>query len=614
MTQIFINRPELMLEGETTEDHRKRQQEEAELVEKDRNAAGDHGGLFHGHFLPLSHRNFHSIRDDEDGVDRCPRCAWELEDGYCASCQFRVAQSVNSGSVSPVISYGTEDEMAQQVFMDPHGEFIDRYMGHAQELGGDDSAYSGLSDGSGEDAITIASERAATLHRRNGARGRPVSGHLHIPSVRRAFSETDNEGDTDDYSFEDDEAGSLNDFVIQDGGAEPSVGNSFSPRSSHYASDEVSDIIPPLMSYSSEEEEEETHSHGEEHDIIQNNELPENRTINLDSDSDEGPVRRIGRHVYQSSTISPSPSSSDGSEEIALAEHRNRSRHFKRQQNDFALARRSSATGPSAINHTRSPGQRSGSRGVAVEIDTDSDSPSLVQQRRRRRAMQHLIVSDDDEDEDGTATAADAGRDVFPVLSRPSSSGTATVGRPSPRESSTRRNDDMQPAVQAFRAVSPILIGSSTIGSDPEQNGWSPYHESTISPDDLPRAPRTRIARSGNSRSRTRHSFINGNAQRPRIQSSRPPRPSIQPSSAPTSQPAPSRSLVEGPCSDRARHIINNRVARKAERQLAKQDRRRREQDWATISGSSRPTASPDGSEAMNLDGGVQCVNRNRRR
>ena len=31
-------------------------------------------------------RTAHLIIDDEDGVNRCPRCAWEVEDGECASC------------------------------------------------------------------------------------------------------------------------------------------------------------------------------------------------------------------------------------------------------------------------------------------------------------------------------------------------------------------------------------------------------------------------------------------------------------------------------------------------------------------------------------------------
>lgn len=608
MTQIFINRPELMMEGETTKDHRKRQQEEAELVEKDKNTTGDHGGLFCGHFPPSSHRNFHLIRDDEDGVDRCPRCAWELEGGFCPSCQFNVAHSVNSGSASPTISYDTEDEIAQRYFMDQHGDFIDHYIDPELDQGGDIYPSSGLSDDSGEDIMAIASERAA-IRRRNGARGRPVAGRLQNPSARRPYSEADNEGDTDDYSAEDDEAGSLDDFVVHDVEEEPFVGLSFSPRSSRYASDEVSDIIPPLISYSSDGGEED-HSHGEESEMIQNHEQPENQPINLDSDSDEGPIRRTGRHVYQTSTVSLSPSPSDGSEDIALAAH-NRSRQFRRQQNDLAMGRILSRTGPTAINHARSPGPRSGSRGVAVEINSDSDSPSLVQRPRRRRALQHLIISDDDEDEHDDATAANAGGDVFSVFSRPSSSGTATVGRPSPRESSTRR-DDMQPAVQEFPAVSPILINSSPVGSDAGQNGWSPYQESTISLDDVPRAPRASIARSGHSRSRTRDSYTNRNEQRHRVQSPRPRRPTIQPSSAPTSQPALSRGLIEGPRSDRARHVVNSRAARKAERQLVKQDRRRREQDRANISGSSGPTASPDGSEVMNLDGGVQYVNRNR--
>lgn len=68
------------------EQHRKWQKDEADMVQKDKNDQDPRtGGLFKGCF---SHRTprFLPMRDQEDGVERCPLCSWELEDGECARC------------------------------------------------------------------------------------------------------------------------------------------------------------------------------------------------------------------------------------------------------------------------------------------------------------------------------------------------------------------------------------------------------------------------------------------------------------------------------------------------------------------------------------------------
>lgn len=72
ITQTFVNTATLLPAGETTEDHRKPQREEAELVEKDKAGQVGGGGLFNGRFNG-SARYRAPIRDSLDGVDRCPR-------------------------------------------------------------------------------------------------------------------------------------------------------------------------------------------------------------------------------------------------------------------------------------------------------------------------------------------------------------------------------------------------------------------------------------------------------------------------------------------------------------------------------------------------------------
>lgn len=87
-------------DGETTDQHETWQQEEAQIVERDRaNTHPTTGGLFQGRFktgringpLPL-------IRDAEDGVDRCPACAWEIEEGgnACVRCGANISSSAGS--------------------------------------------------------------------------------------------------------------------------------------------------------------------------------------------------------------------------------------------------------------------------------------------------------------------------------------------------------------------------------------------------------------------------------------------------------------------------------------------------------------------------------------
>lgn len=86
MTALFVSRPELLPPGETMEEHAKWQKDEADAVQKDRdNTDPRSGGLFRGLFTSQRH-SIQVIRDQEDGVDRCPMCSWELEDGECVQC------------------------------------------------------------------------------------------------------------------------------------------------------------------------------------------------------------------------------------------------------------------------------------------------------------------------------------------------------------------------------------------------------------------------------------------------------------------------------------------------------------------------------------------------
>ncbi|KAE8351472.1 hypothetical protein BDV28DRAFT_137020 [Aspergillus coremiiformis] len=90
VVQLFTSRAELLEKGETTAEHTRHQREEAIKLENDKkNTHPKEGGLFRGTFnkKPPAAQ---PIVDLEDNVVRCPRCSWELEeDSNCAQCGYR---------------------------------------------------------------------------------------------------------------------------------------------------------------------------------------------------------------------------------------------------------------------------------------------------------------------------------------------------------------------------------------------------------------------------------------------------------------------------------------------------------------------------------------------
>ncbi|KAI9893966.1 MAG: hypothetical protein M1814_004736 [Vezdaea aestivalis] len=89
LMETFISRTELLPAEESVDDHRRLRQEANDCVENDRvNKDPRHGGLFRGCFKvdPPGSRAVRAVRDQEDGVDRCPVCGWEIEGNRCAGC------------------------------------------------------------------------------------------------------------------------------------------------------------------------------------------------------------------------------------------------------------------------------------------------------------------------------------------------------------------------------------------------------------------------------------------------------------------------------------------------------------------------------------------------
>ncbi|KAE9984283.1 hypothetical protein EG328_008959 [Venturia inaequalis] len=87
MTHSIIRKTELLPPDETLEQHAKWQKEHADSIQQDKdNPDKRNGGLWKGFFRRPTRLPRPALRDVEDGVDRCPYCQWELEDGMCQRC------------------------------------------------------------------------------------------------------------------------------------------------------------------------------------------------------------------------------------------------------------------------------------------------------------------------------------------------------------------------------------------------------------------------------------------------------------------------------------------------------------------------------------------------
>lgn len=461
ITQIFISRAQLLPAGETIEDHQKWQKDEADIVEKDKKNNTHGGGLFAGRFKRSRHHNASAIRDIEDGVDRCPMCAWELtEDGRCTSCAFEFFNGhALSDSASLSVSEITEDD--DDTF----------YMGNELELFDtlDPDTMSSLEEPADRNIIhfrnlnhrrpprtsaaveTRAPHVIAAAHR---ARRSLLLPGLESPSLRMI---TDDEfGDTNDDTSEEDDLGSLRDFVVEEGETEDGNPRQLSPRSSHYDSDEASSIFEALGSYSTDEQSDDQGDNNVSQENSTHDSSPgsgansPNIISTEDDDSDEGPVLRSRTRANRRSNAPPDSNGTAGHGVLPITRRRRNTRGPRRQ-----------ASGPStrllppgdSQTSTISGSSSTASRAISIETNSRFSLPSLVRQpwTTQRRSAPSRIISDDEDD------AATVSSGNTSAVSHPSSSGTMTAGRRSPAGLNSGNQGDLA-------AVGPSIIISSSPG------------------------------------------------------------------------------------------------------------------------------------------------------
>ena len=419
--------------GETTEEHGKWQQEEAALVEKDRANTGPLGGLFRGCFkrgglgprFPMGYLPRQPIRDLEDGVDRCPRCTWELEDGLCQSCGYPSGDEEPSDSDAPEYyptMYDDGDVLDEAVL-----DALD-HAGHPHGFHGFNGEYSPASlseEGYMSEGGLEAVRNARYSHR---SRRGPRSWSPYPDDGGTPYDSLD-EG-TDENS-EDEEAGSLDGFVVDDDGERQHSPTGFA-QSLQWETDEDTGA-DDMHSQDSEDEAEMDGGTNSDQDSMH---IPASIRFASDEDSDEGPIPPSRRRILP--RVTTLSDSSDGDNVRPMNTNR-------RPGSRNPLQARSDETFQSQHNiphHSRATHAEGGrSRGVPIEIDSDSDAPVPASQRIRRRRGEHPRLA-----EEGSGAG--------------DSSGTATVGRSS-RRSTPPRKDDSRSEVYDRNEASPVVAESS---------------------------------------------------------------------------------------------------------------------------------------------------------
>jgi hypothetical protein len=193
---VFVSRNELLPDGETTEEHHGFVKEEADLVAKDKaNADPRTGGLFRGCFKRGYHGYIGPIHDAGDGVDRCPNCNWELEEGFCNTCGEMIDPHEHLGfSDYDDESEDTEDELDHELDLEDA----------AAVFGAD-----------GQDDYLEHEDPLPDEHRRWLAGERRVIDLHDVPLVQLRSSDDEDESEADDEG-----EGNLTGFVVDDDNVE----------------------------------------------------------------------------------------------------------------------------------------------------------------------------------------------------------------------------------------------------------------------------------------------------------------------------------------------------------------------------------------------------------
>ena len=577
--------------GETTEEHRAQQQEEAGRLDKDRAIGATTGkGLFGVRFRDSGPRRIPIIRDVEDGVDRCPACTWELEDGWCESCGY-IADGHSGSDLS-------DSERSYYIGEDLGDDFLEHPMMRDDvgiDFPGDgrhvpfDHAPSVDSDGNTIDEDLDAELDARAYQALAAARGRaryPLAatvrgtGHWHTHDLHGSSSEgdyDDEEGfpDTEQYSS-DGTAGSLDDFIADDQSGGPPLEHS--RRNSQYGSDDGTETA---MDFDPEYAEGNRGSHEPHLDETMVHEDFTPGIRDSDDDSDGSPVAR--RRRIQAPTID----SDDDAGILAL--HASR---LQPPRNRIGFDRltapntfsRSEGTNRARFERDYSPDYRLRGGGTSqqapIEIGSDSDVPAPVPRSRRNRQIVDPETSDDDGAAGHSSHSATSGT-VRTVSVTDLSTGQNMQLRRRP-SSHISRNSGESPTVEGSdRTEWSPPHGHYKQGEEEDLGDAANQSDASISSFvDAPQSPRTAIGRP-NTNTRPSRVFSRHNRMVP----PRRTRNRVGPGQSLASRVAsatPGHSAGHAPNSEASVRFYGSdeaRAAAKAERKRLKRERRLRNRE-----------------------------------
>ena len=351
MTQLFISRAELMPAGENTEKHSNANMEEAAIVERDKADTDPRtGGLFRGCFRGCSMGTHAIIRDVEDGVERCPNCAWELEDGYCDGCGINYGSDVESyyGDSTPSVDFdhSETDMTASDGFHEHIADYHDddyhvhdplnEWTGGEPAEVGDDISFDG--DGhalhapnayNGDFAFEreVARALAGRPIRPNGSSGTAQTPHHYAPSMLSEVTTTysggdgfsdmedeidENGGEDDDDDEEDDDEDddddSLSGFIVQDdSGVVHALECHMNRARAHSEDTDVQEQLDPIEHF--------RHEHS--------NEL---YWVNDSADDSEDPSDTEDEAFHLGNRVSSSPSNPSSEDEVPVPPQHSRKR------------------------------------------------------------------------------------------------------------------------------------------------------------------------------------------------------------------------------------------------------------------------------------------------
>ncbi|KAI9765826.1 MAG: hypothetical protein M1840_007108 [Geoglossum simile] len=440
MIDIFINRSDLLPSKETTADHLIWRKEEADRLEHDKaNKNLKTGGLFRGCFREQTRgRRWHSgvLRDEDDGVDRCPNCMWELEGRYCSQCDstFQDDGTVTRGSHwgrfsdiddtedSDGFGIGTDDELDGDLDLDePESSLgFDVYGGEGFPIDVDEDAYDEYMDYHTSGVYAIQREMA------RGSIRPPVrraAAHSAAGSRRRysqsivSDMQTSEDGEMEPLAeeSEEEESESMRNFIVDDIGDRGQRRGNRSSRSSSQATQE------PLQS------------------------------------------RRLGQPGSRNRAPQPLVDEDDDFDEGGAVSNGRRSRIRHQYQPRRRLGRR----GPIALSTSTETEEE----GLDLDEDTEGLLNSGYSQLDHDTPEEDMESEQPDDDDDDAMTTIGIGSASFASNERARLGGslTPTAGRPNPpirppsRTQNGRRTSGNRSRGLRLRRVSSSISATSTV-------------------------------------------------------------------------------------------------------------------------------------------------------